>query len=211
MTLFGQVAFGEGFVRGGSDSISRLSYADVGDPQFSDPPGCWLHHQATFMQLRFPPGAAAGTDVGYFVMPPVEPGGEAPVFGGAGLATGLRDRPEVRELLRWMLSPQWGELWAANPGGSFLPYNEGFDVSRCAANGLPQDVNAMRVRLCQEAREAVGSGQWRFDASDLMPPEVGLLTESGVIGGFLQGMLDYVDHGPGNLDQVLADIDAAWP
>jgi alpha-glucoside transport system substrate-binding protein len=211
MAMFGQVAFGDGFVRGGSDSISRLNFGNAGDPMFSDPPGCWLHHQATFMPEFLPPGAAAVTDVDFFVMPPIHPGGDAPVFGGAGMAGAFSDRPEVREFLRWVLSPEWGTLWAADPTTPFLPANAGFDVSRCRATELPEAVNAVRVRLCQEARDAVAAGQWRFDASDLMPPDVGGVTESGTPGAFLQGMIDYVDHGPDNLDRILADIEAAWP
>jgi DNA-binding SARP family transcriptional activator/ABC-type glycerol-3-phosphate transport system substrate-binding protein len=209
MAMFGQVAFGGGFVRGGSDSISRLNFGNAGDPMFSDPPGCWLHHQATFVPEFLPPGAAAATDVDFFVMPPIHPGGDAPVFGGAGMAGAFRDRPEVREFLRWVLSPEWGTLWAADPSSSFLPANTGFDVSRCRATELPEAANARRVRLCQEARDAVAAGQWRFDASDLMPPDVGAVTEAGTPGAFLQGMIDYVDHGPGNLDQILAEIDGA--
>jgi DNA-binding SARP family transcriptional activator/ABC-type glycerol-3-phosphate transport system substrate-binding protein len=209
VTMFGQVAFGDGFVRGGADSMSRLTYSDAGDPMFANPPGCWLHHQSSFMQENLPPGAAAGADTSYFVMPPIERGGDELVFGGAGMMGAFRDRPEVREFLRWVMSPQWGALWAANPSGTFLPYNAGFDVGRCRASELPEAVNAVRVRLCQEARDAIAAGQWRFDASDLMPPDIGALTETGTPGAFLQGMIDHADHGPDNLDQVLADIEAA--
>jgi hypothetical protein len=55
------------------------------------------------------------------------------------------------------------------------------------------------------------AGQWRFDASDAMPPSVGLIRENNRPGAFPQGMLDYIDRGPESLDEVLAEIDAAWP
>jgi DNA-binding SARP family transcriptional activator/ABC-type glycerol-3-phosphate transport system substrate-binding protein len=209
MALFGQVAFGDGFVRGGADSISRTNFGHAGDPMFADPPGCWLHHQATFMQEFFPPGAAVGADANFFVMPPIDRGGETPVFGGAEMAGALQDRPEVREFLRWVTSSAWGTLWAANPTNVSLPYNASFDLDRCRATELREAVNAVRVRLCQEARDAVVAGLWRFDASDLMPPGVGAIAESGTPGAFLQGMTDYVDQGPDALDQILAEIDAA--
>jgi hypothetical protein len=95
------------------------------------------------------------------------------------------------------------------PHNVSLPYTAGFDVNRCRATELPEAVNAVRVRLCREARDAVAAGLWRFDASDLMPPGVGAITESSTPGAFLQGMIDYVDHGPDNLDQILAEIDTA--
>jgi alpha-glucoside transport system substrate-binding protein len=150
-------------------------------------------------------------DVGYFVLPPVRPGGDTPVFGGGDFAGAFRDRPEVREFLRWVLNPEWGRLWAANPGGQFLPANAEFDVGHCRATGLDEDVNALRLRLCQEVRNGVAAGLWRFDASDLMPTNVGSVTDAGTPGAFYQGMLDYVDGGPDNLDRILADIEAAWP
>ena len=37
-----------------------------------------------------------------------------------------------------------------------------------------------------------------------MPPDVGE-------GAFWDGMMTYLAEGPGSLDQILADIDAAWP
>jgi serine/threonine protein kinase/ABC-type glycerol-3-phosphate transport system substrate-binding protein/DNA-binding SARP family transcriptional activator len=210
-TMFGQVAFGEGFVRGGSDSISRLSDTDVGDPMFSDPPGCWLHHQASWMQVYFPPGAATGVDLDYFPMPPIAPGGDTPLFGGGGIVGAFRDRPEVREFLRSVLSPEWGTEWAANPSGAFLSPNLGFDVGHCRSPLLDEAANAVRVRLCREAQDEIAAGLWRFDAADLMPREVGSVTEAGTPGAFYQGMVDYVDEGPESLDRILSDIEAAWP
>jgi alpha-glucoside transport system substrate-binding protein len=188
--------------------MSRLAYSDAGDPMFANPPGCWLHHQSSFVQENLPPGVTAGADTNFFVMPAIEPGGDKPVFGGAGMAGAFTDRPEVREFVRWVMSPEWGALWAANPSGVFLPYNAGFDVSRCRAAERPEAVNAVRVRLCREARDAVAAGLWRFDASDLMPPDVGAITEAGP-GAFLRGMIDYADRGPEDLDRILADIDDA--
>jgi DNA-binding SARP family transcriptional activator/ABC-type glycerol-3-phosphate transport system substrate-binding protein len=210
VAMFGQVAFGDGFVRGGADSISRLHIFEVAEPMVSDPPGCWLHNQATFVEQWLPASAAVGVDVDYFVMPPIDPGADTPVFGTGTFAAAFRDRPEVREFLRELMSPEWGALWAANPGSTFLPANRDFDVSRCRATEVAEAVNAVRVRLCQEARDAIAADQWRLDASDQMPAEVGGLTETGP-GAFWQGMLDYVDHGPDNLDQILANIEAAWP
>jgi alpha-glucoside transport system substrate-binding protein len=209
--MFGQVAFGDGFVSGGAGSLSRINAVEAGDPMFSDPPDCWLHHQSSILPQFLPPGAAAGTDVDSFLMPPVDPGGDTPVFGNAGFVSAFRDRPEVREFLRWVLSPESGTAWVANPSGTFLPASLGFDANRCRAAQVDERTNEIRVRLCREARDALAAGMWRFDASDLMPPEIGAVTDDGTTGAFLQGMVDYVDHGPDNLDQILAQIEAARP
>jgi len=43
-----------------------------------------------------------------------------------------------------------------------------------------------------------------FDASDLMPPAVGA-------GTFWSKMVEWIDSGGSNTDQILTDIDASWP
>jgi alpha-glucoside transport system substrate-binding protein len=57
---------------------------------------------------------------------------------------------------------------------------------------------------CAPPRAAASAGVWRYDASDLMPAEIGS-------GAFWTGMVDYIDSGPPSVDRVLADIEAAWP
>ena len=59
-------------------------------------------------------------------------------------------------------------------------------------------------------RNALEADQWRFDASDYMPWDVGAGPNDRP-GPFMQGMIDYIDQGPESLDEVLAEIDASWP
>ena len=63
------------------------------------------------------------------------------------------------------------------------------------------------------AQTALASGVFRFDASDLMPIEIGVPSKTTTAGlcreRFYQGMLDWVD-GVRSIDQVFADIDAEW-
>jgi alpha-glucoside transport system substrate-binding protein len=205
--MLGEVAFAEGFVSGGSESMLERSWNGSG-PLLTDPPGCWLHHQASFLPEELPAEAVAGVDLDYFVLPPIESGGDAPVFGDATMVAALRDRPEVRELVQWVLTPDWGTVWAADPRSNFLPANVEFDERRCRADGLDERANAFRVRLCREARGAISAGLWRFDASDVMPPEVGLVTEDETVGAFLQGMVDYAERGPESVDEVLAAVES---
>jgi len=156
------------------------------------------------MDGNFPPEMHAGVDADFFVMPPVEADQPPPAFGGGQFATAFRDRPEVREVVGRLLRPDWGTACAAMPDSSFMPAHAGFDPERCrAAEGDPR-TKEVRVQLCQIARDSISAGLWRYDASDLMPPAIGA-------GAFWQGMVDYVDRGPDGLDEILADIEAAWP
>ncbi len=52
--------------------------------------------------------------------------------------------------------------------------------------------------------EALKSGNGRFDASDLMPAEVGS-------GSFWTGMIEYMRGGPDSLKGVLQKIEDSWP
>ena len=208
--MFGQISFGAGYVRNGPASINRINVLQVAQYMLSEPPGCWLHHQGSYLPNVLLPGADETVDLGFFVLPPVDAGGAAPVFGGVNLVSARTDRPEVREFIESVLNPAWGQSWAGAPNSDFLSPNLRFDPQFCQTAGADPPTNELHLQLCQVARDALATGQWRFDASDLMPPQVGSVDESGRRGAFYQGMLDYVEQGPNSLDRILAEIDAAW-
>lgn len=212
VAMMGELVRSEGFVDGGVGTVNRRSVADAAYPMFDDVPGCWLHHQASFAGFFFPPGTELGVDVDFFALPPIERNGSAPLFGGGQFAVAFTDRPEVRELMRALLSPDWGAAWAATPGADFLPAHVRFDPERCRTTGPTIDARTgdLQVDLCLTVRDAVRQGAWRFDASDLMPSAIGALDELQRPGAFLAGMSDYTDD-PDRLDAILAGIDAAWP
>jgi DNA-binding SARP family transcriptional activator/ABC-type glycerol-3-phosphate transport system substrate-binding protein len=206
--MFGDIAFREEFVLGGTEAILADDIFGSASSLFEDPPRCWLHHQASFIPyLLGAPDVAIG-DVGFFVLPPVDAGGDAPVFGGGALLGAFSDRPEVREFVRWTMTPEWGVQWAAEGNGSFRPASILFDSARCVTDAADARANALRVALCEVIQQAVATDQWRFDASDAMPPAIGGTTHRR--GAFLRGMLDYIEQGPGSLDDVLARIESEW-
>jgi DNA-binding SARP family transcriptional activator/ABC-type glycerol-3-phosphate transport system substrate-binding protein len=207
---FGEVVFGNRFVRGGPELATRLHFTEAAFPMLSDPPGCWLYHHGSFVHHELPSGTRLGVDVNYFRMPPVEPGGEAPLFGGGYLMAAMTDRPEVRELVHQVLRPEWGQAWASHPVSDFLPANIGFDSHQCADPNADARENDARVRLCHEAQVAVSAQQWRFDASDLMAGAVGSIDDEGRPGAFYTGMLAYLEQGPDSIRRILADIEATW-
>ena len=67
----------------------------------------------------------------------------------------------------------------------------------CYANDILADASVVLT-------EALEAGTGRFDASDLMPAEVGS-------GSFWTGMVEYMQGGPDSLQGVLDDIEASWP
>ena len=59
--LFGDVMFTDGYVLGGADQTPAIAFGDAPGPMFEDPPGCWLHRQANFINAFFPEDAEAGS------------------------------------------------------------------------------------------------------------------------------------------------------
>ena len=117
--------------------------------------------------------------------------------------------------MEFVASREWGEVRAApDPFGyiGFISPNQRFDASAYGDPNL-DPAAAVRARLASAAQTALASGVFRFDASDLMPIEIGAATEGdageAVAGAFWQGMLDWVDE-TRSIDQVFADIDAEW-
>ena len=192
----GQVVFDTQYVGGGLDKIFR-PYWRAQEPMFADPPECWLYRQASFVTLSFPPTVQPGVHVRSFPFPSTGRATKEVLLGAADFVVAFQDRPEVRELVRFFNRSDFGIEWVKNAPGFLSPH---------------QDFDAQNYVICRESCEPDGlSQQWgkqvaaalevdafRFDGSDLM---------SG--GGFWTwaGMVDYLERGPGSLDEVLANLD----
>ena len=215
-TRFGEIAFSEGFVRGGIRSASRLNWLGAARSLVENPPECWLLLGSSTLPRSLPVDVKIGGNASYFLLPPMTQNGSAPLFGELSVAVALRDRPEVREFMQGLLMPEWGEAWASSVEFPLFA-NLRLDPEACREFNVLASVNEDRIRLCQLARDAIASDQWRPDASEVMPSRVAGIEQqyggrgAGVRGAFLKGVEDYVNHGPENLDQVLAMIDASWP
>ncbi|HEX6262483.1 MAG TPA: extracellular solute-binding protein [Actinomycetota bacterium] len=194
--LMGRIALSPGYVAGGGDAIVRTSFWRAQNRMFEDPPACWLHRQASFAPVGFPRGRVAGIDSAAFPFPAMDVD-DPPVLLGAGDVFGVfADRPEVREFVRFLVSPDFGRAWARMPEGAYISPNLRF--------GLDAHGSEVTRAQAEAARRALERDTFRFDASDSMPSEVGS-------GAFFSGMTEYLWLGPDNLDRVLARIEESWP
>jgi alpha-glucoside transport system substrate-binding protein len=192
---FGEIMFGEDYVLGGANATPDIAFADAPGPMFDDPPGCWLHRQASFINAEFPEDAEAGTDYDWFVLPPIDQegvlyAGELTVVGTAG------NRPEVVDFLNRFI----GEDVQCEMGGVTASSRISPNVAvgpDCYANDILADASVILT-------DSLESGTGRFDASDLMPAEVGS-------GSFWTGMVQYMQGGPDSLNGVLDEIESSWP
>ncbi len=98
--LFGKVMFTEGYVLGGASATPDIAFGDAPAPMFENPPKCWLHRQATFINSFFPKTAKAGVDYDWFPFPPIDKqgvlyAGELTVVGKNAQPAGGRRLPQA--------------------------------------------------------------------------------------------------------------------
>jgi alpha-glucoside transport system substrate-binding protein len=193
---FGQIMFGDGYVLGGADQTPNIAFGDAPTPMFNDPPGCWLHRQATFINAFFPEDAVAGVDYDWFPFPTIsDPSQEAALFGGE-LSAVFRNAPEVTDFVQRFAAQDVQCAQGGTAAASRISPNVNVGAD-CYANDLLAGASEVLIA-------AIKSGNGRFDASDLMPSAVGS-------GSFWTGMVEYMQGGPDSLQGVLDDIEASWP
>jgi alpha-glucoside transport system substrate-binding protein len=101
----------------------------------------------------------------------------------------FNDKPGVQEFMSFLTTWEACAPWAQVGGALFPHKNQNF-----ADYG-----NSIEREL---AKALVNATVFRFDASDLMPAEVGA-------GSFWTGMVDYVNGKDGKA--VLTSIEKSWP
>jgi alpha-glucoside transport system substrate-binding protein len=95
-----------------------------------------------------------------------------------------------------MLSAEFYNNVAPRPDNARLSAHTGFDTSLYAA-----PINKI---LGDTIAAALSANSFRFDASDLMPPEVGA-------GSFWKEMMNLAVEGPGYIDTALDTVEKSWP
>jgi alpha-glucoside transport system substrate-binding protein len=190
---FGEIMFTDGYVLGGAENTPNVAFGDAPTPMFDEPPKCWLHRQASFINAFFPEGTEAGKDYDWFPLPPIDQ--EGTLFAGE-LAVVFRNAPEVKDFLDNFMGEEVQCAMGGVTASSRISPNVNVGPD-CYANDILADASEVLT-------EALESGTGRFDASDLMPTAVGA-------GSFWTGMIDYMRKGPEALDGILADIESSWP
>lgn len=187
----------EGMVFASGGTIAATAFQANGAPLIDG--DCMMHRQASFFSGQFDEGTvfADGTEdaVDVFYFPSNE---GSPVLGAGTLAAAFADRPEVWAIMDYMATPEYAnarqtaqrELQGGDLSG-FLTAVEGLDMSLYApleASMIDSLINASVVR---------------FDASDLMPGDVGA-------GTFWTEGTSAV-NGDQTAQEAADKIEASWP
>ena len=193
LDAFGEIAKNEDMVLGGPDGILATNFADAMTPAFQDEPECFLHRQGNFATGFYPEDVQGDLDgtVGTYYFPAYEGGYDGqPLLGGGDLAAAFNGTDsDVQEVMTFMTSDEFGAEWA-QAGGWLSPHST-FDASNYA------DETTRNI-----AKLAADADVFRFDASDLMPKEVGS-------GTFWTGMVDWLEGA--SSEEALTSIEESWP
>jgi alpha-glucoside transport system substrate-binding protein len=190
---FEKLALNDGQVFGGRKGVVSTDFATAINPEFDDPPKCFLHKQGNFItQKDFITEKVRQNideEVGVFQLPDTD-ASEKPMLGGGDLAGAFTNDEDVKKAMEFITSSTFK---FTNPEDyPYISPHKGSDTSKYA-NETTREI----------ARLAYASTVFRFDGSDLMPGAVGA-------GSFWKGMTAWIS-GQQNLDETLKDIDDSWP
>jgi alpha-glucoside transport system substrate-binding protein len=177
---------------GGVDSIATTTWTDAGFPILDG--SCWMHRAANFYQNQWPEGTevAEDGDVYAFYLPTNQTD-IRPVLGGGEFVTAFADRPEVQAFQTYLSSADWANAKAlVTPNGGWVSANTGLDPEN-----LSTEFDKLSAEILADPDAVV-----RFDASDLMPGEVGA-------GTFWTGMVNWFTGS--DTQEVVDTIEASWP
>ena len=187
--MYGTFVRSEGWAQGGPEASATTDFRDSPGGLFQIPPACYMHKQASFIPTFFPEGSEYGADYDFFYFPASsERDLGSPVLGAGTLFAITNDSPAARGLIEFFKTPIAHEVWMAQSG--FLTPHTGVNLDVFSNDSL----RAMNQIL-------LDATTFRFDASDLMPGEIGA-------GAFWTGMVDFTTEGDA---QAAADaIQARW-
>jgi alpha-glucoside transport system substrate-binding protein len=179
---FGQVL---GNTYGGANTVLTTNFEVAGNPLFTDPPGCLLHHQASFITAAFrDKGGAQDGDFDFFVMPDINSQYSGALTGAGDLFGMFHDTEEAKSLMAYLVTPEAQQIWV-DIGGAIS--------GNTKVTNYPDDVS-------KRLAETLGSAStFRFDGSDLMPEAMN--------NAFWSAMLEFTQT-PDNLDAILSNLDS---
>ncbi len=190
----GNIWFTEGNVSGGRDLISQRSFREMAAAHLNGE--CMMHRQANFAGAHYLEAGASSLgpdgDVNVFYLPTISDEFGTVVLGAGTHAVAFTDKPETLAVLEYIGTAEYANARIASDKGGFLSPNRDHDTSLYSSSfdrGL--------------AEILVSANPFRFDASDLMPGEVGA-------GEFWRSGTDFVS-GSKTAEEFAEDVEDAWP
>jgi alpha-glucoside transport system substrate-binding protein len=206
---FAEIFKADGFVLGGAENAAGVAFSDSPGPLFSDPPGCLMLKQGSFIANFFvdQPDYEEGDEQNIKTFPFPSIDGNVGAMGGGDTLIVFDGSGDIPDVIRDWISPDWQCTLASPNGGGIAPFGgHGVDgVERLPGNKNvdPNCYDTEQSRSFATAViEALDANTFVFDASDLMDPAVGQ-------GTFWEAMVDWSRSAS---SQEVADrVEATWP
>jgi alpha-glucoside transport system substrate-binding protein len=194
---FGEIANTPGQVHGGTRAELLTNYGRAGQPMFTNPPGCYLDHEGSFITGFYTqdalgsPGSKThpqpGTDFRFVPFPALTAAGQGTEEVAGDLLGMFHDTPAARELIAYLTTSQAQEAWISQPDSGAISVNRLVPPS-----DYPDPVSRAL------AEDLTGATDVHFDASDSMPQMMQ--------NAFLGAVLEYLDA-PSQLNVILRGLD----
>ena len=186
---WGQIVGNPKMVFGGANTMLSTNFGNVGTPLFTNPPGCYMVHQASFISSFFEqnsPGVKPITDFNWFGFPPFKQGAPVSTEIAGDLMGMFNDTPQSEALIKYLLTPEAQDIWVKR--GGFISPNKLVPMS-----DYPDDLGRKSANRLTSSQVAV------FDASDQMPTPMQT--------AFYTGILNFIQD-PTSLDSILQNLDS---
>lgn len=172
----------------GSRSALLTDWADAGRPMFTNPPGCYLDHQPSFIIANYQnykkEKLKPGTDFDFFSFPAGAAGRAFNV--SADMATMFNDTPQARQLIKYLATARAQAIWPHIGGGAF-------SVNKKVNQNIYPDGVSKKIY-----GDLTNANTLCYSAGDLMPPTMR--------NAFRRAVLEYLSD-PNQLDQLLDELD----
>jgi len=186
---FGKILLNPKYVNSGAASTVNTNFGEAPSGLFTDPPSCYLHKQANFIEAFFEDSKILRSDYDVFPLPSIDPEFGTPILVSGDAFAMFNDTPEARALMGYLATPAPHEIWA-KLGGFISPHRQ-------VSPDIYPNAVSQKIALILANADVI-----RFDGSDLMPESVGT-------GSFWTGIVDFANGK--SADEVTKEIDASWP
>lgn len=174
---------------GGKKGSLAMKFQNAVFQLFVNPPKAYMYYEGDFIgnivHAEFP-SIREGIDIDFFPFPEIKSEYKTPIVGGADFVVAFSDKPQVKKLMKFLITKEANEIAAKN---GFITPNKNVDL------------NVYQYILNRKSAEMIMQSEiFVFDASDMMPPAVGNQ------GGFWDACKKYLLN-PQKLDEILNDME----
>ncbi len=184
---FGKIVANEKMIYGGKQYALATAFGDAHAPLFSNNPGAYFHHQASFIQSfiqKAYPDLKPVEDFNFFGFPSINPKYSKAVESAGDVLVVFNNTPQSKALINYLASIEAQTYWAKI--GNLVP-NKNVPLS-----AFPDELTKNAAGILSKAEIVV------FDAGDMMPGDVNM--------AFFGSVVSYIQD-PGKLESILANLD----